>query len=481
MAAAVAALSGACTAAPPNDSPLPDSAFRVVNGGVVFDDWPRVARRAWPQSGHKGMPAGFTDEVLISGLERPTALRFLPDGSVLVTEQQGVLKLFPAADRHEPRVLLDLRTEVLVNYQLGLLALAVDPDFGAEPYVYLAYTRDAPLGGQPPTYGAADGADECPARHACPASARLVRYRLEGTPLSATTEEVLIDDWCIAGPNHTIGTIAFGPDGALYAGAGDGADGQDPDYGQLGPPLNVCDDPHLEGGSLRSQDLSVGDDPVSLDGTIVRVDRTTGEGVRGNPLFSSADANARRIVAYGLRNPFRFIFRPGTEELWIGDVGWNGYEEIDRLVDSAPPTAANFGWPCFEGPEIQPDWRDLDLEPCADLYTDEGAVEFPTLSFARPAGGDDAEACASESSALSGVAFYDGTLFPERFRGALFFADTGRECLFVVEAGDDGLPDPHTMRLFSHPIRLSDLVVGPDGALYYTQVVRGELHRISWR
>ena len=50
----------------------------------------------------------------------------------------------------------------------------------------------------------------------------------------------------------------------------------------------------------------------------------------GNPLLGSADANARRIIAYGLRNPFRFTFRPGTNEIWIGDVGWDTWEEIDR-------------------------------------------------------------------------------------------------------------------------------------------------------
>ena len=53
-----------------------------------------------------------------------------------------------------------------------------------------------------------------------------------------------------------------------------------------------------------------------------------------NPLAASSDPNARRIVAYGLRNPFRFTFRPGTNEVWVGDVGWNDWEEINRITDA---------------------------------------------------------------------------------------------------------------------------------------------------
>ena len=57
---------------------------------------------------------------------------------------------------------------------------------------------------------------------------------------------------------------------------------------------------------------------------------------------------ARRIVAHGFRNPFRLTLRPGTGEVWAGDVGWNEWEEVDRI---AAPTAGvgNYGWPCYEG------------------------------------------------------------------------------------------------------------------------------------
>ena len=132
-------------------------------------------------------------------------------------------------------------------------------------------------------------------------------------------------------------------DGALYASGGDGASFNFADWGQDGAPLNPCGDPPggvgatlspptAEGGALRSQDLRTAGDPVSLDGTVIRVNPATGAGLPTNPLASSADPNARRIVAYGLRNPFRVTERPGTDELWVGDVGWNDWEEINRLL-----------------------------------------------------------------------------------------------------------------------------------------------------
>jgi glucose/arabinose dehydrogenase len=64
---------------------------------------------------------------------------------------------------------------------------------------------------------------------------------------------------------------------------------------------------------------------------VLRLDPNTGAALPDNPLASSADANARRIIAHGLRNPFRMTVRPGTSELWVGDVGWGTWEELNRI------------------------------------------------------------------------------------------------------------------------------------------------------
>jgi glucose/arabinose dehydrogenase len=220
-----------------------------------------------------------------------------------------------------------------------LHSLALHPNFPATPYVYVLYTYDGVIGGPAPRWGTAGAtSDPCPdppgaTGDGCVVSGRLSRLRASGNVMTGS-EEVLVHDWCQQYPSHSVGTLAFGPDGALYASAGDAASFKFADYGQEGSPPNPCGDPPVpvggsqtapsaEGGALRSQDLRTSGDPVTLDGTIIRIHPDTGAAMPGNPLIGNSDPNARRIIAYGLRNPFRFTIRPGTNELWIGDVGWN--------------------------------------------------------------------------------------------------------------------------------------------------------------
>jgi glucose/arabinose dehydrogenase/PKD repeat protein len=430
------------------------------------------------------LPAGFHDYVVFDGLNRPTAIEFSPDGRVFVTEKRGVLKVFDGADDHTPTVVADLRTNVYNSWDRGMLGLALHPDFPATPEVYIAYTYDALPGGTAPRWGLpGTDTDVCPNPpgenvNGCVVSGRVSRLRLDGNAVVGG-EQVLVEDWCSQFPSHTIGTLAFGADGALYAGGGEGASFNWADHGQQG---NPCGDPLYEGGALRAQDLRTDGDPVGLDGTIIRIDPATGQALPTNPLAGSADPNARRIVAYGLRNPFRFTMRPGTSELWIGDVGWNVWEEINRTLGN-DRQVDNFGWPCLENEARTRGYDLLDLDVCEDLYAEGGvAVGEPWYAYRHDQKVADERCPVDRGSSLSGVAFapQDG-VYPDTYDGALFFADAARRCIFVMSAGSFGLPDPARVSVFHHraptPV---DLEIGPGGELWYVDLYGGAVHRIGY-
>jgi glucose/arabinose dehydrogenase len=433
---------------------------------------------------------GFEETTVLTGLNLPTAVRFAADGRVLVAEQRGVIKLFDGLGDATPQVVDDNRTEVHNWQNRGLLGLELDPGFPAEPFLYALYSRDAELGVSAPQWGAA-GADEdgCvdpprapadPEPASCPASGRLERLRLSASGTSVVERRTLVDDWCVQFETHSVGALAFGAGGALYASGGEGADYYRPDSGEVGTPDNACGDPDGEGGALRAQDLRSSADPAGLGGTVIRVDPATGAATAGNPGGGDADPNARRIVAYGLRNPFRFAIRPGTDELWIGDVGWSTTEEIDRL---APGTRGNFGWPCFEGAARQPEYDALDLGLCESLYAS-GGQSAPFFSYEHAATVSAGDGCvgASNSSAVSGLAFERGRAYPDAYQGALFFADISRGCLWAIpDQTGDGVPDPGAVSRFvgdaTYPV---DVQFGPDGSLYYLDLFGGTLRRVRY-
>ena len=457
-------------------------------------------------------PAGFHQSAVFSGLVSPTALAFANDGSVLVAEKDGRIRLYDSITDATPTTFADLGSKVHNYWDRGLLGLAADPNFSSNGRVYVLYTYNHILGdpAPPPRWVDGGGNDNCPnppgaTTDGCVVSARLSRLEANGSGVWDGTEHVLVEGWCQAHPSHSIGTVMFGPDGALYAGGGEGASFVTTDYGQDFneandiTPDNPCGDPPspkgtalappaAEGGSLRSQDLRTnpngdGGDPVGLSGTIIRVNPLTGAAMpdNRNVVIGRTDANARRIVAYGLRNPFRFAFRAGTNELWIGDVGAFGWEEINRVVS---PTAAprNFGWPCYEGAAIKGNVDVLDLSLCESLYATTSA-RAPYYAYDHAHHVVDGDPCPISTiggSVISAIAFYPGGPFPAEYDGAMFFGDYTRNCIWAMRAGAGGLPDPNQIETFASglggPV---DLKVGPDGALYFVGFDDGKIHRIA--
>ncbi|HXV95632.1 MAG TPA: PQQ-dependent sugar dehydrogenase [Gaiellaceae bacterium] len=218
-----------------------------------------------------------------SGLASPMQVVAGPEpGLLYVVEQQGTIRLLTGSGL-EPEPFLDIRREVTAGGEQGLLALALHPGFPGDPRFYVHYSN---LQGD----------------------TRVAEYRA-GAAGAERLRELLAVDQPYA--NHNGGRLAFGPDGLLYLGLGDGGRAFDP-----------------EG---RSQD------PGTRLGKLLRldVDRPDGDW---------------EIVANGLRNPWRFSFDRQTGDLWIGDVGQDRWEEVD-YVPAGTPWPLNFGWDVYEGNE----------------------------------------------------------------------------------------------------------------------------------
>ena len=364
-----------------------------------------------------------------------------------MAEKSGRIKVFASLTATSSTLFADLSTKVYNSWDRGLLGLALDPGFPTKPYLYVLYTYDGTIGGTAPKWGTPGVlSDPCPnppgaTADGCVVSARLSRLQASGNVM-AGSELVLVHDWFQQYPSHSIGTVLFGSDGALYASGGDGASFNFADYGQDGNPLNPGGDPPVgvggvqtaptaEGGALRSQDLRTvtGVDPVSLSGSVIRVDPTTGAALPDNPLFSNPDANAKRIIAEGLRNPFRMTARPGTNEIWVGDVGWDTWEEVNRI--QSPQTFSNFGWPCWEG-NGHTTYGGLGLTICSDLYAQTGAAKGPYYTYNHGAKVVPGETCSTGSSSTTGLAFYTGTRIPLDVPECPFF----RRLLAPVYLGD---------------------------------------------
>ncbi|SFN63631.1 PQQ-dependent sugar dehydrogenase [Dokdonella immobilis] len=425
----------------------------------------------------------FRHTVAIAGRNQPTQLRFAHDGRVFVAEKSGALWMYRNLLDTAPEQIANL-AEIVHQYQdRGLLGLALDPRFPERPYLYVLYSFNGGLfADSPPRWPATSCPNPTADFAGCVISGRLSRLTLAGN--LATDEHVLIEDWYQQYPSHSVGTVRFGADGFLYVGGGDGASYLGGDWGQRGnPDWPDQRSPVDQGGALRAQGLEVEKlytDQVWLNGTIARVDPASGDGAPGNPLANvpGATPNARRILAYGLRNPFRFTMRPGTSEVWIGDVGWRTWEEINVIPDPADGSALrNFGWPCFENHGHVSEYT---LRPlCLSLYAggDSGGrtpASPPFYAYQHTSG-----------NAISGIAFYPGGTYPAEYRNALFFADYTFNRIWVIrDTNGDGRPDPvpdSGAEVFGQSsLPVVDLTTGPGGDLFYVDIDNGRIVRISW-
>jgi hypothetical protein len=235
-----------------------------------------------------------------SGLASPVFVGHAGDGSnrLFILEQAGIVKVLqPGAST--PTDFLDIRTRILSGGERGLLGLAFHPQYASTRRFFVYYTR------------AGDGAIV------------IAEYHASANPNVAETTEIPI--LTIPHPtnaNHNGGMLAFGADGYLYAGVGDGGSAND-------PPNNA-------------QNLNV------LLGKILRID-IDAPGVPyasppTNPLFG-ATPGRDEIFAWGFRNPWRFSFDRATHQQWVADVGQGAREEVDTPILSG----GNYGWRVFEG------------------------------------------------------------------------------------------------------------------------------------
>ncbi|MGH3090195.1 MAG: PQQ-dependent sugar dehydrogenase [Rubrobacteraceae bacterium] len=243
-------------------------------------------------SGEASFPEGFAREQVAEGLADPTAMTFLPDGRLLVAQQNGRLRVIRDGRLLEAPA-LELRVDS--RGERGLLGVAVDPAFTTNGHIYVYHTvRTGPIHNRVTRF-------TLEGDRVAPGSGRLV-FRLNN--LSRAT-------------NHNGGAIHFGQDGKLYVAVGDNANGE-----------NAQSLRNLKGKMLR----------INNDGSIPR----------DNPFRKNKNVRGKNkaIWARGLRNPFSFAVSPDDGVIFINDVGQRKWEEINR-----GKRGANYGWPVFEGPE----------------------------------------------------------------------------------------------------------------------------------
>jgi len=294
--------------------------------------------------------------------------------------------------------------------EAGLLGMAFHPDFSMNGEVYLSYTRSIAV-----------------------LESVVSRFVVDPATgaLDESSEEVLLSVPQFAG-NHNGGNIAFGPDGFLYFGLGDG------------------------GGSGDPQDN--GQDTTNLLATISRIDVDSATPYAipaGNPFAGNTEcqqgagtADCPEIFAWGFRNPWRFSFDRETGELWVGDVGENSWEEVNRVLVSE-----NYGWSQREGAHC--------FDPPAGCSTDN--VD-PITEYPHDVG-----------DSVTGGYVYRGSEIPD-LQGFYLFGDFGSGRIWAVPADSDQGVEPD--ELVDTNLSIASFAESNEGELYVIDITGGKIHRI---
>ncbi|MEX0268148.1 NPCBM/NEW2 domain-containing protein [Leptolyngbyaceae cyanobacterium UHCC 1019] len=445
-------------------------------------------------------PVDFAREQVFGGLNRPTTFDWSPDGQrMYIAQQDGVVRVAVNGNL-QAQSFIDISAQVNNDADRGLLGLTVDPFFGqnqGRDYVYLLFTYDPPETQGQNGLAGPDGGGNRPSRlirvTADPATNyttvlpnsevvllgknSLWQYTsrpdadstsdftilpsgiVNGTTINAPAALIEdadpanigrdyqatdtnfdnnnnIRDYLATDSNtHSVGQVQFGLDGSLYVTIGDGTS-----YNAVDP------------RATRVQDID------NLSGKLLRIDPITGQGFADNPFYNGdVDSNRSKVWSYGFRNPFRFAIEPGTGTPYIGDVGWNIWEEVNVAT-----RGGNFGWPYFEG---DPQNQGYSTLPQAQAFYNSGQPVVNALLAGNHIG----------ATAWVVGDFYTGNTFPAVYNGALFYNDVGYGNVYVTFLNPDGTAG--ATQNFDNLQYIVDMETGPDGSLYYASLYGNEIGR----
>ena len=387
--------------------PLPGLSQRPTNVTCVAPDRPSGIANVELEDSFPTAPA----------FSAPTKSLQVPgDGSRwFVLEKGGRVRVFAVSNPAGASTYLDFSGQVNTSSEGGLLGMAFDPNFPATPEVYVSYTANAGPTGM---------------------ESRVSRVILDNvtTPVNVT-EQILIrvtQDFT----NHNGGDIAFGADGYLYFGLGDGGSGGDPND-------RAQDTTRLLGSFLRLDVRGVAWPSPAYQIPVSNP-------FAGNALCGPAgNANScPEIYAWGFRNPWRWSFDTPTGTLWAGDVGQNAWEEIDRVQ-----RGGNYGWRCLEGT------HDYNTTGCPV----DGFVA-PVYEYDRAAG-----------QSISGGFVYRGTEITELL-GRYVFGDFSSGRIWALTG--DGQGGFTADLLIDTSYNLSSFAMDASGELYVADYANGRIRKL---